>query len=197
MRAMFQELPSWIVEGRRLRGDDRRDEVWEGVLHVAPQPVAAHQLLATQLGIVLSNIARGRGLWVVLEPGHYQPGVDNNYRVPDVALFANEHLADRGIEGRAELVIEILSPHDESREKLPFYAKVGTPEAWLIAPRTCELEVFDLRGGHIRAVSPRADGAIESPTLGLVMSVTPGPRLEIRDGDDVHVIVDYLPPGVR
>ena len=40
----------------------------------------------------------------------------------------------RGINGHAELVIEILSPHDESRQKQPFYAKCGIPAFWIIDP---------------------------------------------------------------
>jgi Uma2 family endonuclease len=187
MRAVFLELPEWIAKERILRGDDRRDEVWEGVLHVSPQPTSPHQLFATRLVRVLFDIARRRGFEAACELGHYRLNVERDYRVPDLAIVAPAHLSERGIEGRAELVVELLSPNDESREKLPFYARVGTQEAWLIDPRTYALEVFDLRAGTIVPVAARDDGAIVSPSLGLVLAVVAGPCLEIRDGDTVHV----------
>jgi Uma2 family endonuclease len=143
--------------------------------------------LGRKLVLALDAIARRRGFEVFYEPGQHQLAAEKNYRVPDVSIVAPAHLSERGIEGRAELVVEILSPNDESREKLPFYAMVGTPEAWLVQPATYALEVFDLRSGTAVAVAPRADGAIVSPSLGLVLRVVAGPALEIRDGHAVHV----------
>jgi Uma2 family endonuclease len=187
MRAVFTELPEWIADERRLRGDDRRDEVWEGVLHVSPQPATPHQRLGRKLLIALDAVARRRGFEAFYETDQHQLATTKNYRVPDLAIVAPAHLSERGIEGRAELVVEILSANDESREKLPFYAMVGTPEAWLVDPRTYALEVFDLRSGTAVLIAPRADGAIVSPSLGLVLRALLGPQLEIRDGDNVYL----------
>ncbi|MGI8413509.1 MAG: hypothetical protein ACR2QA_13710 [Solirubrobacteraceae bacterium] len=44
--AEFEEL----LERRRRWGADRRDEVWEGVLHMNPAPSIAHGDLVAQLG---------------------------------------------------------------------------------------------------------------------------------------------------
>jgi len=44
--------------------------------------------------------------------------------VPDLVFATEEHWARRGIAARAELVIEIQSPGDESYKKIPFYAEM-------------------------------------------------------------------------
>lgn len=137
MRAVILRMPEhWIAE-RRTTGEDRRDEVWDGVLHVSPQPTTTHQGLGRALLDALRATADAHGWLRFYETGLYgPPSPKENYRVPDVLVVAPEHVAERGIEGRAELVIEILSPDDESRDKLPYYAACGVPEVWLLAPRT-------------------------------------------------------------
>jgi len=77
--------------------------------------------------------------------------------------------------------VEILSPRDESRDKLPFYAGRGVREVWLIDPVTRQVEVFALQGGDYRVV-PVIDGAIRSPALALELRVVAGPRLRLVDG---------------
>ncbi len=83
------------------------------------------------------------------------------------------------MEGRAELVIEVLSPYDESRDKLPFFATCGIPEVWLVDPGTRVQEVFILTAGRYVAVEPDAAGARHAPVLGLALSVAAGPKLRI------------------
>lgn len=107
---------------------------------------------------------------------------DNNYRVPDCGIAKPEHESARGKEG-AELVVEVLSPNDESREKFPFFAKVGVAEIWLVHQRTREVEIYTLAGGeYVRA----PDGA--SPLLGVTLSIVEGPLLRITDGDAIYDI---------
>jgi len=85
----------------------------------------------------LKAAADARGWLRFYETSVYGPSsARKNYRVPDLLVVAPEHVAERGIEARAELVIELLSPDDESRDKLPFYAQCGIPEVWLIEPET-------------------------------------------------------------
>ncbi len=59
------------------------------------------------------------------EGGLFRPGVDDDYRVPDQAYARPELRSERGIEGPASLVVEILSPNDETYQKLDWYGAVG------------------------------------------------------------------------
>jgi Uma2 family endonuclease len=97
--------------------------------------------------------------------------------VPDVAVADPAHISQRGIEGRCELAIEVLSPDDESREKLPFYAQHGTQELWLVDPETRAFEAYVLRGRAYFAIAPDQQGAVRAPTFDLLLQTTEGPKL--------------------
>ena len=180
MRALVLEPdPRWIEERRRL-GLDQRDEVWDGVLHVVPPATSFHQRLEFQLARVLAPIAERLGLEILPQAGVFDPARgEADYRVPDVIVEQPDRISERGIEGRCELVIEILSPHDESRDKFPFYARLGVQEIWLADPHAREIEVYVLRGATYFAVAPNRAGAIDAPRLALTLEVIAGPRLRI------------------
>ena len=185
MRAVMLEMPPTMLDARRKNGGDRFDEVWDGVLHMVPPPSLVHQRMESRFIVALTPIARRRGLEVFPELGLVDPPRGwNDYRQPDVSVARPQDLSDRAIEGRAELVIEILSPEDESRDKLPFYARVGVREVWLIDPRTYALEVHALRGDHYEVVAPLL-GIVRSPSLEIELQELAGPVLRIRDGEHV------------
>ena len=49
MRAVMSEVPPGLLAWRCRTGADRWDEVWEGVLHMAPSPSDDHQELVVEL----------------------------------------------------------------------------------------------------------------------------------------------------
>jgi Uma2 family endonuclease len=179
IEAIVIDPPASVVEERRRLGLDHGDEVWDGVIHLVPQPGTAHQMLATDLLIALAPIARSLGLECLYNLAVLDPvSGEKNYRRPDLVVFRREHVSERGIEGKAALVVEILSPDDETRDKMPFYAAVGVEEIWIIDPtRVCE--VYVLRGTTYYAAFRGDDGAIRSPALGMTLRTVEGPRLQI------------------
>jgi Uma2 family endonuclease len=186
MRAVFLEAPLEFLEDRRRKGLDRRDEVWDGVLHVVPPASSRHNVLADDLLIAFRRIAGARNLLAIREVGVFDPDAQpSTYRVPDLGVADPAVISERGIEGRAALVIEVLSPGGESREKLPFYARLGVREVWHVHPITRAVEVFALAGDQLEPVAPEA-GALRSG-LGLVIETANG-VLRIHDGATVHVI---------
>ncbi|MDB4954648.1 MAG: hypothetical protein JWO36_2217 [Myxococcales bacterium] len=184
MRGVMAPIPQAFLEERRKLGHDRRDEVWDGVLHMAPAPTSWHQLVKSDLLRLLATFADARGWRIASEIAVYDPvkGV-KNYRIPDISVVDPKFISQRGIEARAELVIEILSPEDESRDKLPFYAACGIPEVWLIDPESRIAEVYVLRGTTYFAVVD-SDGTVRAPLFQLELRTTEGPKLQIswRDG---------------
>lgn len=177
-------VPDFILEDRRSKGLDRRDEVWAGVLHMVPPAAFAHNRLLRDLLIALLQIAKRRGLDVFSELGMFDPKAgENNFRVPDLVVAAPDRFSARGIDGAATLVVEVLSPRDESRAKLSFYAEMGVREVWLIHPVTRSTEVFELDDGEL--VPVKSVGAVvRSPELGIDLEVVDG-KLRLRDGEHV------------
>lgn len=181
MRAVWLQPDERYLEERRRHGQDKKDEVWDGVLHMIPPASYVHGNLIGQLLIALDPIAKRRGLIANVDGvGVFEHEL--NYRIPDITLARSDQISKRGLEG-AELVVEMLSPHDEARAKFPFYAKVGVREIWLIQPETRVIEIFTLRGTAYAPVPPTS-----SPLLGIAISVVDGPRLRLRDGDEVYEV---------
>jgi len=183
MRAVMLEVPEWVIEQRATMGADRRDEVWDGVLHMVPEPTISHNDFEYELHKALEPVARRLGLRVHQGAAIRDPAREwKNYRKPDLVIVRPEHESDAAVEGPAEVAIEVLSPHDESRDKFPFYAERGVAEVWLIEPRTRTFEVFSLGPVGYEPLPPRDDGTVHT-RLGIALSLVPGPRLRVRADD--------------
>lgn len=180
MRAVWLSVPEAFLEERRRLGHDKKDELWDGELHMVPPPSSRHVLLWYELLDALAPIAKRHGLRPVPDSaGLFGPG--DNWRIPDGMLVRPEMISDRGVE-HAELVIEVLSPDDESYAKLPWYAQIQIPEVWIIDPGTRALEVYALVAGTQRLLRATTSGVV-SPLLGIRLEVVAGPKLRLHDGD--------------
>src|ERR1700722_8580974 len=120
-----------LLERRRRSGLARLDEVWAGVLHMIPAPSLAHARIAQQLAELLGPLARAAGLECAMH--EFNLGASEaDFRVPDGALHRP------GAHGTwlptAALVVEIVSPEDETWEKLPFYASYNVDEVLIVHP---------------------------------------------------------------
>jgi Uma2 family endonuclease len=131
------ELRALLDRRRRSRGD-RHDEVWEGVYHMVTAPGARHSLITTQLVILLDGAARAAGFVVTVE---FNLGDADDYRIPDLGVHRGQP------QGTwiptAAAVVEIVSPDDETWDKLGFYAERGVDELIIVDPAT---ESVDWRG---------------------------------------------------
>lgn len=152
MRALVLESPATgledLLERRRRTGLDRLDEVWEGVLHMVPAPDHAHASVEWQLAAILRPAAQAAGLEAT---GQCNLGTDErDFRVPDGAL----HRPGAGgtWHPTAALVVEIVSPGDETWEKLPFYAARGVEELLILDPRERSVAWLGLAEGEYRPV---------------------------------------------
>jgi Uma2 family endonuclease len=165
VKAVMLEVDERMLEERRRLGHDRWDEMWEGVLHMVPPAGGPHQGLGTNLLVVIVPLAKRRGLVARYETGLFRPAVDDDYRVPDLLVTGPERLVQRGVDGAAELVVEILSDNDESYAKLDWYAALGVREMLILDPATLAVELY--RGspqGPVRA-PPGPDGSVRCEVL--------------------------------
>jgi len=137
-----------LKERRRISGLDRLDEVWEGVLHMVPAPTDGHGDIESQLHAILRPLARQDGLRMIGQSNLGES--EHDFRVPDSALHRP------GAAGTwhptAALVIEIVSPGDESWDKLPFYAAHHVDEVLILDPEEHAVHWLGLDGGEYRPI---------------------------------------------
>jgi Putative restriction endonuclease len=134
-----------LLERRRRLGQDLFDEVWEGVLHMNPAPHSQHGRLEWQLALILAPLAAATGLRAL---GQFNLGEEGDYRVPDGALVRPS--PDAVYLATAALVLEIISPGDETWEKLDFYALHGVEELLIADPQKRTVSWMGLEGGEYR-----------------------------------------------
>ena len=119
-----------LLERRHRLDQDRRDEVWEGVLHMIPPPSVEHERLASVLHRLLGPLADTVGLELT---GAIGIGGDaHNYRVPDLVLLRGGYAPQWN--ETAALAVEIVSPGDKSWDKLGFYAAHHVDELLIVDP---------------------------------------------------------------
>jgi Uma2 family endonuclease len=132
-----------LLERRHRLGLDSHDEMWEGVLHVNPGPHGRHHCVQQQLAELLGPMARAAGLIAAI--GEFNLGSEDDYRVPDGALHRPGR--DEMYYATAALVVEIVSPEDETWQKLSFYAAHHVDELLIVDPLECIVHWLGLRGG--------------------------------------------------
>lgn len=157
-----------LAERRRL-GLDTHDEVWAGEHHMmTPGPSGPHARLAFQLALALSALANARQLIGQTETNIGEP---EDFRVPDLSFVRSA--ADTAYAVTAALVVEVVSPGDESWRKFAFYAAHEVDEVLIADPATQTLHWFRL-----------VSGAYESTDRSAVLEVAV---------EDVHAAVDWDP----
>jgi Uma2 family endonuclease len=184
------EVAEKLLAERSSEPRRRRDEVWEGVTFIMPEPDLEHVDLATFFVWAFRS---------VFDPadGHRVQGPTNisdcerdwtqNYRAPDISLFLSGNPAqDRRTHwlGGPDLAIEIVSPDDRSRDKLDFYAHVGTREVLVVDRHPWQLELYQLRRGRMRlkrTINPGDSEVLASSVVPMAFQLVRGrPRPKVK-----------------
>jgi Uma2 family endonuclease len=190
MRAVMVEVPQHWLDERRRTGADRRDEVWEGVLHMSPLARNPHQQLIAQLSAWLVKQLGWRQGYVIAEVNVACPGLADwrhDYRVPDAIIASRGRFAeidrDSHCAGGPEVVIEVASPGDETYDKLGFYFEIGVLEVWIIDRDSKEPEVYRRGETGFESATARAAGWLGSEAVGVRLRGEDG-KLAIQLDDD-------------
>ena len=140
---------------RESKGLGKYDEAWDGDTIVMSLPNDEHQDIVTRLAGLLLAIYSWQS------PPHIRAGVNvsdrvegwkENYHCPDVTAYLEGNPAKNcGTHwcGGPDFLVEILSPDDPGREKLPFYASVNSREVLVIDRKPWQLELYTLRDGKL------------------------------------------------
>jgi Uma2 family endonuclease len=190
MKAVVLRVPDEELIERHRRGADRFDEMWDGVLHMAPAPAYEHQRTVSAVHLFLAPLCerRGRGVLAIGINVFNETSGTPDYRIPDFTFIASGReglLARDGVRGGGpDAVIEIRSPDDESYDKLPFFARLGVREVIVVDRETKRPELFRLAGSQYFAVQADSDRWLCSELMNVRFTGTDTGRLVIEDLED-------------
>ena len=134
---------------QQLPDDGHRHEAIEGELHVTPAPSIRHQRVSQKLEQELLRLleAPGHGIVIDAPVGVEFPSTGEGVQ-PDIVFVSSARthiIADAAIRGAPDLVVEILSPTTEQRDrgvKRKLYERQGVLEYWIVDLETETVEVW-------------------------------------------------------
>ena len=134
------------------------------VIEVSPTN-RRHGLIATRLSGILGDFVRRQDLGFVMgdNVGFVLRRDPDSVRAPDVSFVDWDSASldddlDRFVEGPPTLAVEVVSPHDRSREtheRVQDYLRAGTRQVWVLWPGTRSVTVHH-PDGVARELGPDA-----------------------------------------
>ncbi len=152
--------------------EDKRYELLDGELVMAPAPNEAHQRTQAELGYYLMAFVKARRLGRI----YYSPTdvvlSDIDVVQPDLLFVATERthiITPDNIQGAPDLVVEILSPSTAERDrgyKRALYAQHGVREYWVVGTDAGAITVLLLGDEGYEVVDTFGEGdTLTSPTI--------------------------------
>jgi len=176
LREMIGEIPSRRPEKMTYEeflawaDEDTLAEWVDGEVVMYTPASKRHQNIADFLLKVMGTYVESHDLGMVIS-APFQMKLEHG-REPDLLFVASEHLdrlKETYLDGPADLVVEIVSPESEGRdrgEKFYEYEQAGIPEYWLIDPHTKRAEFYQLTAaGQYQLVLPDAEGIYRAAVL--------------------------------
>jgi Uma2 family endonuclease len=165
-----------IDEFNRLREKDNIIyEFIDGVVYMSPSPSTKHQQVSMRLSSEIYNYLKGKTCEVFSAPFDvhlYKEGIQGEKIViPDISVICDKTgLNEKGYDGVPELIIEILSPSNQSHDlvfKLNLYMQYGVREYWIVNPILNTIQVYELdeEGNYIQQAVKNEKGDIYSKVL--------------------------------
>ena len=154
MAVLEKQARRWTYEEYYRLDDDRRYEIIDGNLLMAPASDTWHQDWIGKLHLILDQHARARRLGrVLLSPVDVVLDPENTVQ-PDLVFVARANLPiiqRRAIFGVPDLLVEIVSPSSVRRDrydKKELYSRFGVKEYWIGDPANKALEIHVLNEGR-------------------------------------------------
>jgi len=165
-RVRFKATDIWDVPD-----DNLRYEVIDGELFMTPAPSFRHQSSLMVLATIIFNLVHPRGLGTVVQAPVGVVLDEEDGVQPDLIYISRERasiISDRGVEGAPDLVVEVLSPSTEARDrgvKMRRYAVAGVAHYWLLDLRAHALEAYILGEDGYQPAGVYGPGSVFRPAL--------------------------------
>ena len=169
--ATIDKSKAWTVDDfLQLEESNLPCELINGELFMSPAPSLIHQITCGNLYDLLKAYARVSGGFTAFSPIDIYFDSKNVFQ-PDLVYVKKENLAilaERGLNGAPDLVVEIISPSNgfkDRNQKKNLYQKFGVKEYWIIDPGNRTIEIYDFAMGENPALYLADEGTVTSNLL--------------------------------
>lgn len=150
IRYTFADVLAW--------DEEERVELINGEAFLLAAPSRIHQKISFEMGRQIGNYLEGKKCEVYLAPFSVRlfekdgeaPDNVNTIVEPDISVVCDRSKLDtHGCKGAPDLVVEILSPATQRRDrlvKLNLYQRAGVREYWIVNPEDQTVQVMLLDG---------------------------------------------------
>lgn len=169
--AIIDTTKEWTIDDYlQLEESNLPCELINGELFMSPAPSLLHIIVAGNLYDILKSYARKTEGFAAFSPIDVYFDRTNVFQ-PDIVLVKKENLsilAERGLNGAPDLVVEIISPSNgfkDRNQKKDLYKKFGVKEYWIVDPGNRTIEIYDFAKGENPALYLANDGSVISNLL--------------------------------
>lgn len=161
MPALQSQLNLITLEQYEELSQDRRIEVFDGVVYDMASPSQIHQALSMQLSTTINNyILRKKGACSIFSAPFDVKLSDHPLIIvqPDIMIICDrDKLDEQRCNGAPDFIIEIVSPSNTSDDyirKLYYYQTYGVREYWIVDPKRKTITVNYFEGDVISMQYP-------------------------------------------
>jgi len=136
--------------------DSGNFELRNGKIEAMPSPIPTHQAISIRFSAFLGMHVLTHNLGKLFAAPMDTQFTEHDTFQPDLLFVSNERLGiigDMKIEGAPDLVVEILSPGNTTKEmsyKRHVYESTGVREYWFIEPEKQALSQYERVGDELR-----------------------------------------------
>ena len=152
--------------------EEKRYQLLDGELILAPSPIAKHQRISRRLLVALDQFVQSRDLGEAFGAPFDVVLSDYDVAQPDILFVSNarsEIITEANVQGAPDLVVEILSPSTAQYDqgyKRTLYGRSGVREYWLVDPEAETVEVLTSSDrGLVTHATYRRGGTLASQLL--------------------------------
>jgi Uma2 family endonuclease len=142
MPALQTDFEYMTLEEYEKCPDDRRVEVFEGLVVDMSSPSQAHQTILTELLVTLRSYIKRKGGSCSVFPAPFDVKLSDTPLTmvqPDLMIICDpDKLDGKRCNGAPDFIIEIVSPNNPSDDyirKLFYYKNYGVREYWIVDPK--------------------------------------------------------------
>jgi len=174
--------------------EETRAEIIYGSVYMMSPPLTIHQRIAGRLYAKLFSYLEGKTCEAFIAPFGVrlfplEDKSDDTVVEPDIVVVCDPSKIDeRGCNGAPDLVIEIVSPSNSSKEKFlkfKLYLEAKVPEYWVVYPeeKGIEVHIYDKGRYFTRtyAVNRPEDKEYEQPPEIVPVTVLPGLEIDTKE----------------